>query len=129
MDNEHDQPSIEGEGQARHTDPFTSKEAAVFIKAKATSARVLLLQAHASHPGGLTDEEAAVEAGLPLVSEYATRCSELKRCGWIEDTEVTRPGASGSSRLVRRITADGLLMLHKRKQGLTRCRTVTAALT
>lgn len=98
----------EDHGQARRTDPATSHEAA--FKIRPGSARARLLMAHAIAQGireGLTDEEACMAAGLSLRSEYATRCSELMRAGYLRDTEATRTGASGMSRVVRVITDQG----------------------
>lgn len=92
-------------GQARHTDPPTARAAAMSIRPG--SARHQLLVIHREHPEGLTDEEAATLAGIDLGSEYATRCSELMRLGLLVDTDITRPGASGLARLVRRVTTQG----------------------
>ena len=92
-------------GQARRTDPPTSHAAARQVRTG--SAKAALLLAHANHPDGLTDEEAARIAGLSLASEYATRCSELMRAGYLADTTATRIGEAGMHRLVRRITAEG----------------------
>jgi hypothetical protein len=107
---------LEGPGQARRTDPGTSKEAAKLITARAGSARIELLEAHGRHPEGLTDEEAARSADLSLRSEYATRCSELMRLGCIRETgETRRSGSSGLSREVRKITPLGLEILEARR--------------
>ena len=101
-------------GRARGTDPTTSHDAA--RKVRPGSARAALLLAHAraddealSHPGriGLTDEEACTAAGLSLASEYATRCSELERAGYLRDTSLVRIGHSGMGRMVRVITDSG----------------------
>jgi hypothetical protein len=100
-------------GQARWKDPRTSKDAASMVRPG--SARAKLLDAHAWNPKGLTDEEAAMVAGLPLVSEYATRCSELLRAGLLENTGTTRTGASGMSRMVRRITTEGQRLVQPRE--------------
>ena len=99
------------QGQARHTDPDTSKAAASRIRPG--SAKAALLRAHSAYPNGMTDEEAAKAAQLPLHSEYATRCSELERAGYLENTDQVRTGSSGMSRVVRRITALGLASLEK----------------
>jgi hypothetical protein len=88
-------------GQARHTDPDTSHDAAARIRPN--TAKAALLQAHREHPDGLTDEEAARIAGLSLSSEYATRCSELTRIGLLEVTGERRDGAAGMDRIVRRL--------------------------
>lgn len=112
---------LEGPGQARRTDPPTSSAAAKLVRARATSARVLLLEAFSrcsaadvGGPDGVTDEQAAVEARLPLTSEYATRCSELTRMGALELTGETRPGRAGPERVVRRITPLGRSILRAR---------------
>ena len=93
-------------GQARATDLPTAKAAATQVKPG--GARYALLKAHLSDLKGMTDEEAAIEAGLPLTSEYATRCSELVRAGYLQDTSVTRMGRSGVRRVVRVITQSGI---------------------
>lgn len=107
---------MEGPGQARHSDPDTSKLAAQMMKARATSARVLLLGAFYAQreSDGLTDEEAAALADVSLTSEYATRCSELRRGGLIEPTGATREGHAGARREVSRITQLGSLIMAKR---------------
>lgn len=105
---------LSGPGQARVSDPPTSHEAAKLVTARATTARVLLLKAHGQHRLGLTDEEAAVMAGLSLMSEYATRCSELMRAGVLVDTTKTREGSSGAKRVVRQITQMGVRVLEAR---------------
>lgn len=106
---------LEGPGQARVDDPETSKLAARLATATASSARVRLLEAHGDHPDGLTDEEAASWAGLSLMSEYATRCSELRRAGCLIDTGDLRTGAAGAPRVVRCITRLGLETLRARR--------------
>lgn len=114
-DDDDDDDDFEGPGQARNSDPDTAQLAAQFIRAKATSARVKLLAAHARHWNGLTDEEAACYAEVSLSSEYATRCSELKRCGFLIDSGETRQGASGTPRMVRQITPEGQRAMNYRK--------------
>jgi hypothetical protein len=99
---------LEGPGQARASDPPTSHEAAVVALGRKGNARRRLLRSFAGHPAGLTDEEAAAYADLSLRSEYATRCSELRRLGLIEATDQTRVGESGSHRMVSRITDSGV---------------------
>lgn len=96
-------------GSVRRTDPDTAAEAARLVRPG--SARHRLLVAHDEHPGGLTDEQAATLAHLKLTSEYATRCSELERAGYLVNTDDTRTGASGMARLVRRITPEGIAAL------------------
>lgn len=102
--------------KARGGDPATSHQAAeeVRLSLRAGSARWKLMQAHARHAlHGLTDEEAARDAGLSLTSEYATRCSELTKAGYLgicrkDGKDVERVGASGQSRVVRALTAKGV---------------------
>lgn len=101
--------ALEGPGQARTNDLQTAKDAAGMVRAG--SARRLLLEAHRDHPKGMTDEEAAVAAGISLTSEYATRCSELQRRGLLENTAESRAGSSGPARIVRRITGLGVQAL------------------
>lgn len=99
---------FEDPGQVRRDDPPSSHLAA--SRVRADSARAKLLLAHRRWPAGLTDEEACVEAGLNLNSEYATRCSELMRLGYLADTPEHRLGASGNARMVRIITQTGIAL-------------------
>jgi hypothetical protein len=94
--------------KARVTDPATSHAAALAIVPKSGTAKAKLLAAHRAHPEGLTDCEAAELAGLPLRSEYATRCSELQRAGFLEATDLVRPDPdTRTDRMVRRLTTLG----------------------
>lgn len=94
--------------KARLSDPVTSHAAALGIVPKSGTAKAKLLAAHLAHPDGLTDREAAELAGLNLRSEYATRCSELQRAGFLEATEAVRPDPdTRTDRMVRRITLRG----------------------
>lgn len=112
---DHVQPMLPfNEPKSRRSDPHTSHLAATAISIKAGSQRARLLIAFVEHaPNGLTDEEAATAAGISLVSEYATRCSELRNAGLIDvcvtdNGPVTRIGSSGMARIVSAITDDGL---------------------
>jgi hypothetical protein len=96
--------------KSRKSDPVTSRLAADGIKMRVNSTRHKLLMAHYSDRNGLTDEEAAVHADLPLTSEYATRCSELERAGLIASMPTHRTGSSGQLRVVRRITQLGVIL-------------------
>ena len=99
--------------KARAADPITSHLAAQIVVPKATSQRGKLLLAHLRNPDGLTDREAASSAGVSLASEYATRCSELVRCGWLRDTADTRLDPdTAQARMVRRITDNGMAVAH-----------------
>jgi hypothetical protein len=94
--------------KARASDPATSHNAADAILPRSGTAKARLLEAHYTHPEGLTDREAAEWAGLNLRSEYATRCSELVRSGLLCDTQETRPDPeTKAERMVRRITTKG----------------------
>ena len=114
---------LAGEGQARNTDPPTSHRAAITHIGRKGSQRWLLLEAHAEAEDrltlskGLTDEEACEWAGLPLVSEYATRCSELRRLGFIAPTGETRRGSGGIDRIVSRITPPGQQLIKDNANG------------
>ena len=67
-------------GGARRRDPDTAHQAALIITERRTTAKSSLLMAfNAAFPEPITDEEAARSAGLSLGSEYATRCSELRK--------------------------------------------------
>lgn len=108
---------------SRLTDPATSKAAGAYKMREPSHGNHLgrLLIAFLewdeqdAGPGvdGLTAEEAAVRAGLPLTSEFAKRCSELRDGGYIEHmtdahgVEITRPGASGRARLTWELTTAG----------------------
>jgi len=95
--------------KARLTDPETSHRAAKQVAPKSGTAKAKLLAAHRANPEGLTDREAAELAGLDLRSEYATRCSELMRMGWLTDTAISRPDPdTRTDRMVRRITDLGM---------------------
>jgi len=98
------------EPKSRKSDLPSSRLAAEHIKVRANSTRHKLLMAHYSNRNGYTDEEAATHAGLPLTSEYATRCSELERAGLISNMPEHRTGKSGALRVVRRITQKGVVV-------------------
>lgn len=109
---------VDGPGQARATDPDTAHAAAAARRWRKTSARAQLLGAFVEAGAyGLTDEQAAELAGLSLLSEYATRCSELRALALVEDTEERRPGSSGLARVVRRVTGDGRALWSSWQQG------------
>jgi hypothetical protein len=87
-----------------HTgDHDTSIEGARAVNSRATSQRAVLLQEFAAAgPPGLTDEEAALAAGL-TGSCYWKRCGELRRRGLIEFTDESRVGDAGVRRKVSRV--------------------------
>lgn len=99
---------------SRTTDPVTSRKAEPG-KLTARNMRTKLLRGYVAaeqwpdglRPDGLTDEGAAEFAGVPLTSEYAKRCSELREAGYLEPTGEERRGAAGMARMVCRITDAG----------------------
>lgn len=106
---------------ARSTDPRTSQGNITYTM-RANSQRHRLLKAYeAVNPHGidgigqgLSDEEAMEAAeGVRHDSEYATRCSELRNAGWIIDTGADRKGATGTPRIVCRITDAGRVELRR----------------
>lgn len=113
------QAGMAAPGKVRTTDPATAKAASVLLRTRKTSARWQLLAAHGRQARPLTDEEAAVEAGLGLTSEYATRCAELRTLGVIEETREMKPGRSGVPRMCSRVTALGKEILRLRGLGVT----------
>ena len=78
--------------------------AAYNVQERALTQKDRLLVAFTAHPEGLTDEEAATIAGLPIRSCWWKRCSELREAGLIEHTEQMRLGSAGCNQLVSRIT-------------------------
>jgi hypothetical protein len=93
-------------GRVRRDDYPTSIEGAKSVAYRAGSQKALLLAAHRAHPHGLNDYEAALAAGVSLVSCYWKRCGELRADGKIIETEETSPGQWGDPRLVSRYSHD-----------------------
>ena len=94
-------------GRHRVDDWYTSIEGAKSVAYRAGSQKDLLLKAfQAAYPDGLTDEEAAIAAGMALTSCYWKRCGELRQDGLIagitgsNGTVSTRLGSSGVHRIV-----------------------------
>ena len=92
----------------RRTDPSTSRQAAVVMPKAWNTHMARLLAAYASTDAvnGLTDEEACTLVGLERGGWK--RCSDLRRCGWIQATMMTRPASSGLEQRVCEITKTGL---------------------
>lgn len=71
-------------------------------------------------PEGLTDEEAAMRAGVSLTSEYSKRCGELRQDGMIAEAYVApgvvlhREGLAGVPRMVSAATQTGLDLIARR---------------
>ena len=91
---------------ARTTDPDTSKNAYLLHTPRKDSQAAKLLAMYKRKPTGLTADEAAERAGLLNVG-YWKRVSDLHRDGFIQDTDITRPGKSGAKQTVRTITPLG----------------------
>jgi hypothetical protein len=76
-------------GRHRHPDWTSSIIGAERIAYRSGSQKDKLLNAYRSaFPNGLTDDEAAVVAGLPLTSCYWKRCGELRQDGKIVPGKV-----------------------------------------
>lgn len=110
-----DERVTESTPKARASDPPTSHDAADAVRITAESSKAKLLLAHyddleRGERFGMTDEQACVAAGLPLQSEYATRCSELRKVEppLLAETGEERIGSAGVERMVSAITAEGV---------------------
>lgn len=95
---------------ARNTDPATSHAAAENVAFRSGSHRARLLDVYGDRDNwdGLTDEEAAIRAGLSPRSCWWKRCSELRALGMIAPTGETRESSAGEHGQVCAITADGM---------------------
>ena len=94
-------------GRHRNPDWVTSVEGARSVSYRAGSQKAKLLDAFRSaYPRNLTDEEAAMSAGISLTSEYSKRCGELRQDSAIvvvylqHGEPLTRTGQSGVQRIV-----------------------------
>lgn len=93
-------------GRHRHPDWTTSVKGAESVAYRAGSQKALLLAAYKdAYPAGLTDEEAAIAAGLPMRSCWWRRCSELREDGIVAPLTqagelVTREGTAGAKQMV-----------------------------
>ena len=101
------EPSLfdESPGRARKGDYETSKAGAKDVQPRAGSQKAKLLEAfRQAHPKSLTDEQAAILAGVPMMSCYWKRCGELRDLGLIEwvmlpdGSHETRDGSQGTMR-------------------------------
>lgn len=71
-------------GRHRYPDWTTSVIGAERVSYRSGSQKQKLLKAYRdAYPSGLTDDEAAIAAGLPLTSCYWKRCGELRQDGAI----------------------------------------------
>jgi hypothetical protein len=101
-------PVDEVKGRTRRGDYATSKAGARAVSFRAGTQKALLLRAFAdAGPSGLSDDEAAQNAGLSPTSCYWKRCGELRAVGLIQFTGEERQGSAGVDRMVSTITAAG----------------------
>jgi hypothetical protein len=94
--------------EARSTDPDTSHQAAK-LPFRRNSQRHELLASYllaSWHGQGLTDEEAAISAGIDKGCPWK-RCSELRDMGFIVPTGETRVSTGGANQRVCVITTQG----------------------
>lgn len=99
-------------GRHRRADHSTSIAGAMSVAYRAGSQKSALLATYGRFTGGLTDEEAAREAGLSMRSCWWKRCSELRQDGMIAPVEgpegtVKRIGGAGDPQMVCAITGAG----------------------
>ena len=99
----------------RHTDPATSRQAALVMPRAWNTHKARLLAAYADAPNGLTDEEACQIAGLERGGWK--RCSDLRTLGWIRPTLQTRTATSGLEQQVCEITQTGSDAHHDIQKG------------
>lgn len=103
-------PDAVDERKGRHHNPDapTSIAGAHSVAYRAGSQKQRLLAVYVdAGPSGLTDDEAAVRAGLDRTC-FWKRCGELRQDGVIEDTGNVRRGPMfGELRIVSAITENG----------------------
>ena len=94
-------------GRHRNPDWTSSIMGAQSVAYRAGTQKAKLLQAFRdAYPENLTDEEAAISAGISLNSEYSKRCGELRQDSAIavvyvsEGKPLTRAGQCGIQRIV-----------------------------
>ena len=87
-------------GRHRYPDWSTSIIGAERIAYRSGSQKDKLLAAYRNaHPNGLTDDEAAAAAGLPMTSCYWKRCGELREDGAIVVGEPRQSRQNGEMRI------------------------------
>jgi hypothetical protein len=96
---------------ARKNDPATSHKAVTRRNAMRWGTQCYRLLAQYVLRGPLTDEEAAVAAGLVGTARSPwRRCTELRQSGFITDTGKERVSSAGSPQRVCAVTDKGLHM-------------------
>lgn len=87
-------------GRTRNPDWTSSIMGAQSVAYRAGSQKARLLDAYQqAYPLGLTDDEAAVAAGLPLTSCYWKRCGELRQDNMILPGRERKSRHSGETRI------------------------------
>jgi len=87
-------------GRHRNPDWTSSVLGAQSVTYRAGSQKARLLAAYErAYPLGLTDDEAAVAAGLPLTSCYWKRCGELRQDNMITTGPERKSRHSGETRI------------------------------
>jgi hypothetical protein len=88
------------EGRHRHPDWTSSIVGAERVAYRSGSQKEKLLNAYRNaYPRGLTDDEAAADAGLPMTSCYWKRCGELRQDGAITVGEARTSRQNGELRI------------------------------
>jgi hypothetical protein len=90
----------------RNSDPSTSRKAAEQVAPRRGTQMARLLACYAEASLGLTDDQAGQRAGL--LNGYWKRCADLRRLGYIVDTQTTRPSNQGCQAMVCVISASGI---------------------
>lgn len=99
----------EGGPLTRTGDYDTSIAGAESVRMRRRSQQFKLLREFClASDSGLTDEEAADAAQVPVRSCYWKRCSELRQMGLIEPTDQRRNGDAGVQRIVSVVTEKGI---------------------
>lgn len=93
-------------GRHRRNDHQTSIQGAKSVSYRAGSQKAKLVEAYRSvWPRSLTDEEAAMMAGLDQTC-YWKRCGELREDQVIINTNKTRKGSAGVDRILCRFNEE-----------------------
>lgn len=101
----------ERDGRHREPDQAGSVAGAQSVAYRAGSQKARLLNAYIeAYPEALTDEEAAVRAGLTANRTccWWKRCGELRQDGYIEQTDEMRRGSAGVARLTSVFLPEGV---------------------
>jgi len=93
------EPDYSG-GRRRNPDWITSVIGAERVAYRSGSQKDKLLKAYKDvYPGGLTDDEAAAAAGLPMTTCYWKRCGELRDAGLLTVGQPRKSRQNGELRI------------------------------